>query len=106
MIEKKLILCGILAIAIGIATVIPMQYLMFAQAQANAQTAEAQAKANATANVQASVQPMFSDINVTYAYCNPDKTTSNDTGTLYGSSVEAVVNFTLAPDALKNADAQ
>src|SRR5208283_2311813 len=97
MIEKKLILCGILAIAIGIATVIPMQYLMLAQAQA---------KANATANVQASVQPMFSDINVTYAYCNPDKTTSNDTGTLYGSSVEAVVNFTLAPDALKNADAQ
>ncbi len=106
MVEKKVILCAILAIALGIATIVPLEYMMTAQAQANAQTAEAQAKANATADVQASVQPMFSDVNVTYAYCNPDKTTSNDTGTFYGSSVEAVVNFTLAPDALKNADAQ
>ena len=106
MVEKKVILCAILAIAIGIATVIPMEYLMAAQAQTNTQTAQAQEKANAASDVQASVQPMFSDINITYAYCNPDKTSSNDTMTLYGSSIEAVVNFTLAPDALKNADAQ
>ena len=33
MIEKKLILCGILAIAIGIATIVPLEYMMAAQAQ-------------------------------------------------------------------------
>lgn len=103
MIEKKLILCGILAIAIGIATIVPMEYMMVAQAQENSQ---AQEKANTTADIQASVQPLFSDVNITYAYCNPNKSSSNDTMTLYGSTIEAVVNFTLAPDALKNADAQ
>jgi len=106
MVEKKVILCAILAITIGIGTIVPMEYLMSAQAQSNAQTAQAQEKANAAADVQALVQPMFSDINITYAYSNLDKTSSNDTMTLYGSSIEAVVNFTLAPDALKNADAQ
>jgi hypothetical protein len=106
MVEKKVILCAILAITIGIGTIVPMEYLMSAQAQANAQTAQAQEKANAAADVQALVQPMFSDINITYAYSNLDKTSSNDSMTLYGSSIEAVVNFTLAPDALKNADAQ
>ena len=106
MVEKKIILCAILAIAIGIATVIPMEYMVTAQTQENAQTTQAQEKANATSDVQASVQPLFSDVNVTYAYCTPDKTSSNDTMTLYGSTIEAVVNFTLAPDALKNADAQ
>ena len=106
MIEKKLILCGILAIAIGVAAVVPMEYMMAAQAQENVQTAQTQAKANAASDVQASVQPLFSDVNITYAYCNPNKISSNDTMTLYGSTIEAVVNFTLAPDALKNADAQ
>ena len=41
MIEKKIILCSILAIAIGIATVIPMEYLMAAQTKANADLANA-----------------------------------------------------------------
>ena len=36
MVQKKVILCAILAIAIGIATVIPMEYLMAAQTKANA----------------------------------------------------------------------
>ncbi len=36
MIEKKLILCGILAIAIGIATIVPLEYMMAAQTQVNA----------------------------------------------------------------------
>jgi hypothetical protein len=106
MIEKKLILCGILAIAIGIASIVPMEYMMAAQAQENSQALQAQEKANTTADIQASVQPLFSDVNITYAYCNPNKSSSNDTMTLYGSTIEAVVNFTLAPDALKNADAQ
>ena len=100
MVEKKVILCAILAIALGIATIVPVEYLMTAQAQANAQTADAQAKANATADVQASVQPMISDVNVTSAYCNPDKTISNDTGTFYGAEIEADVNFTLNPNVL------
>jgi hypothetical protein len=106
MIEKKLILCAILAITIGIAAIVPMEYLVTAQAQAEAEIAQAQEEAKAVDYVQASVQPMFSDINVTYAYCNPNKTSLNDTITLNGASIEAVVNFTLAPDALKNADAQ
>ena len=61
---------------------------MAAQAQTNTQIAQAQEKANAVVDVQESVQPMFSDVNVTYAYCNPDKTSSNDTMSLYGSSIE------------------
>ena len=106
MIEKKLILCAILAITIGIAVIIPMENLMAAQAQAEAEVAQAKEQANAIDYVQASVQPMFSNINVTYAYCNLTKTSLNETMTLYGTSIEAVVNFTLPPDALKNADAQ
>lgn len=106
MIEKKLILFAILAITIGILAIVPMENLMTAQAQAEAEIAQAKEQANAVDYVQASVQPMFSNINVTYAYCNPDKTSLNDTMTLYGASIEAVVNFTLAPDALRNADAQ
>lgn len=48
MIEKKLIVCAIVAITIGIATIIPLEYLMVA----NAQAADAQALA-AVANAQA-----------------------------------------------------
>ena len=44
MIEKKLILCAILAIAIGIATVVPMEYLMAAQAQESTQTTKRPSK--------------------------------------------------------------
>ena len=106
LIEIKLILCAILAITIGIATIVPMEYLMTVQAQAEAEIAQAQEKANAVACVQASVQPMFNDLNVTYAYSNPDRISLNDTMTLHGATIEAVVNFTLATDALKNADAQ
>jgi hypothetical protein len=105
MVEKKVILCAILAIALGIATIVPLEYMMAAQAQANSQTAEAQTKANAVANVQATIEPL-SNINVTYAYCNPNNMSSNDIVTLYGAELAAVVNFTLTPGALGNADAQ
>lgn len=101
-IEKKLILCSILAITIGIATIVPLEYMMLAQAQENAQI-----NIDAQANTELpKVEPMFNDVNITYAYCNPNKIVGNDTTTLYGASIEAVVNFTLKPDALKNADAQ
>ena len=106
LIEIKLILCVILAITIRIATIVPMEYLMTVQAQAEAEIAQAQEKANAVACVQASVQPMFNDLNVKYAYSNPDRISLNDTMALHGATIEAVVNFTLATDALKNADAQ
>jgi hypothetical protein len=102
MIEKKLILCGILAIAIGIATIVPLEYMMAAQAQENS-------NANSTAQINAEipkVEPMFSDVNITYAYCDANKIVGNDTSTLYGAGIEAVVNFTLNPDALNGADAQ
>ena len=104
--EKKLVVCAILAITIGIATIIPMQYLMTTQAQAEAEIAKAQEKANAFANIQESVQPMFSDLNITYANCNTVRTISNNSMVLYGATIEATVNFTLAQDALKDADAQ
>jgi hypothetical protein len=97
MIEKKLILCGILAIAIGIATIMPLEYMMAVQAQESTQQAPSELP---------KVEPMFNDVNITYAYCDPNKILGNDTTLLYGASIEAVVNFTLKSDALKNADAQ
>jgi hypothetical protein len=96
MVEKKVILFSILAIAIGIATVIPMEFLMAAQAQENVQQASARLP---------TVEPLF-NVNVTYAYCNPNKISQNDTMTLNGSDIEAIVNFTLNPTAIPNADAQ
>lgn len=101
MIEKKLILCAILAITIGIAAIVPTEYLMAAQAQESTQ----QPNAPAT-NIQVpNVEPML-DVNITYAYCNYDITFSNDTMALYGAEIEIVVNFTLNPNALAGADAQ
>jgi hypothetical protein len=97
MIEKKPILCGILAIALGIATIIPLEYMMAAQAQENTPPSTIEVP---------QVEPLFSGVNITYAYCNPNSNIQNDTVTLYGSSIEAVVNFTVSSDALKNADAQ
>ena len=108
MIEKKLILCSILAISIGIATIIPLQYLMTAEAQTNADTiAEAQdAIAEAQAITEATkVEPWY-NVDVTYAYCNPNEAGANDTATWSGVSIKIVANFTLIPEALKNAEAQ
>lgn len=92
MIEKKLILCGILAIAIGIATIVPLEYFMAAQTQANAQT---------------TFTPWF-NVNVPYAYVNLDQSGGNSTMTREGAMIQAIANFTLTPAAinLKNADAR
>jgi hypothetical protein len=103
MIERKLILCAILAITIGIATIVPLEYMMSAQAQENTQQENATQQSNTEIP---NVQPLFSDVNVTYAYCNPNATSTNDTMTLYGASIAVIANFTLNPDALKNADVQ
>jgi hypothetical protein len=89
-IEKKLIACSILAIAIGIATIIPLQYLMNAQAAA----------------ALPNVEPYF-NVNVDYAYCNPYQSGGNGTASWDGAMIQAVANFSLTADATEpDADAQ
>jgi hypothetical protein len=83
-IEKKLIACSILAISIGIATIIPLQYLM------NAQTATAMPK----------VEPWF-NANIDYAECNP-YIVGNGTATWDGATIQAVTNFTLTTSAMES----
>jgi len=98
MVEKKLIASSILAIAIGIAAIVPLEYMMAVQAQENAQQAN---------TALPKVEPLLNSVNViTYAYCNPNKITGNDTTTLYGANIQVVANFTLNVDALDDADAQ
>ncbi|MGD0451353.1 MAG: hypothetical protein ABSA79_09920 [Candidatus Bathyarchaeia archaeon] len=93
MTEKKLILCAILAITIGIATIMPIEYMMMAQAQ---QT-----------NTQLpNVEPLSNGVNITYAYINPNKVSANDTMTLYGSDIQIVANFTLNPTDFSAVDAK
>src|SRR5208283_4384016 len=107
MVEKKVILCAVLAIVIGIATIIPMEYLMSAQAQEAAQTGQAQAKALAQATAQVTYDPWF-QINVPYIYVNLDQSGGNTTATWDGVLIQGVANFTFAPDALalNNTDAR
>jgi hypothetical protein len=90
-IEKKLILCSILAISIGIAAIIPLEYLM------NAETAAA------TPNVE----PWF-NVNVPYAYINLDKSGANDTSSWNGVNIQGTANFTVTPvgSDLQGADAK
>jgi hypothetical protein len=88
-IEKKLILCSMLAIAIGIATIIPLEYVMSAEAQA----------------AVPDVEPWF-NVNISYAYADTHQSGGNDTTTWDGARIGAVANFTLTSDALKDADAQ
>ncbi len=85
MVEKKVILCAVLAIAIGIATVIPMEYLMAPQAQANAQ--------------QTYGNPWF-NVNVPYAYyiANETKTSASIS---YGEGYYIALQITTNPDAIK-----
>ena len=107
MIEKKLILCGILAITIGIAIIVPMEYLMAAQAHENNHTVQAQANAEIQANVQATYAPWF-NVNVPYIYVNLDQSGGNDTMTWDGVMIQGVLNFTFTPEALalNNTDAR
>ena len=90
-VEKKLIAWSILAIVIGVATIVPLEYLMTGQAEANAQT----------------ITPWF-DVSIPYAYVNLYDSGGNDTMTWEGAIFQAIANFTLTSDALnlKNADAQ
>ena len=89
-IEKKLIAWSILALVIGVAAILPLQYLMTGQAEAKAQ-----------------ITPWF-DFGIPYAYVNLQVSGGNDTMTWDGAMFQAIANFTLTSDAinLKNADAQ
>jgi hypothetical protein len=89
-IEKKLILCSILAVAIGIATIVPLQYLMNAE----------------TASAMPNVEPWF-NVDVPYAYCNPYQNGGNGTATWDGATIQAVANFSLTTGAMEaDVDAQ
>ncbi len=90
MTNKKVILFAILAIAIGAATIIPLEYLMTGQATANAQ-----------------ITP-WHDVTISYAYVNLHDSGGNNTMKWDGANIQAIANFTLTPDAitLKSADAQ
>ena len=101
MIEKKLILCSILAITIGIAAIAPIEYFMVADAKA----ADAQVAAAANAQAVIEAKPWFS-VDVPYAYCNPNFSGRNSTTSLYGASIELVANFSWTSDFLKDADAR
>jgi hypothetical protein len=107
MIEKKLILCGIFAIAIAIAAIVPLEYMMAAEAQENAQPiTQTTTQPSTEANIQTAFTPWF-NVNVSYAYVTLDKSGGNDTMTWKGAVIQAIANFTLTSDALdfKNADA-
>ena len=90
-IEKKLILCSILAIAIGVATIIPLEFLMNAETVAAAPSAE----------------PWF-NVNVPYTYVNLDQSGANDTSSWNGVNIQGIANFTLTPAGtdLQGADAK
>lgn len=100
MTEKKLILFAVVAVAIGIAAIVPLEFMLAAEAQFNAQ--ENIAKENAAIT---NIQPWF-NVGVTYAHCNPEVNGGNSTISLYGARIEALANFTLMPSALVTADAQ
>ena len=87
MVEKKVILCAVLAIAIGIATVIPMEYLMAAQAQANA---------HQTYGTYGN--PWF-NVNVPYAYYIANETNTG-ASISYGEGYYIALNITTNPDAI------
>ncbi len=89
--EKKLIACSILAIAIGIATIMPLEFLM------NAETVAA----------APNVEPWF-NVNVPYTYINLDKSGANDTASWNGVNIQGIANFTLTPAGsdLQGADAK
>jgi hypothetical protein len=89
--EKKLIFFSILAVAIGVATIMPLEYLMSGESQ--------------TVAALTDIKPWF-NIDVPYAYCNPYVSGGNNTSSWTGASIEIVANFTLTTDALESADAQ
>lgn len=94
--DKKLILFSTLAIAIGVATIVPLGYLMGAEVQFNKEEGS---------SVLPAVESWFK-VDIPYAYCNPYKSIGNSSVNLDGAVIQILANFTVTPDALKDADAQ
>jgi hypothetical protein len=87
MVEKKVILCAILAIALGIATIVPLEYLMAAQAQEN------------------NPNP-WSNLAIPYAYWNFNSSNSNFTTLSLDQDRNILTNITLHQNALGDNDAR
>jgi len=94
-IDKKLILCSILAIAIGIAVIAPLGYLMGAESQ-NYEKRNEEILA---------IKPWFK-VSIPYASCDPYKSAGNFSTIMDGAMIQIVANFTVTSDALKDTDAQ
>ena len=109
----NLLLAGTLALIVLVPSLVTVEYYLN-----NSQTSQAekpivltatQAQQNTqlssqTNNESPTVKPLFL-VNVTYAVCSTNESTGSDfTPMLYGSTIEADVNFTVVPAALKNAD--
>lgn len=87
MVEKKVILCAILAIALGIATIVPLEYLMAAQAQ------------------EENPNP-WSNLAIPYAYWNINSSISTSTKTFLGENPNIITNIMIAQNTLKDAGAR
>ena len=83
-IEKKLILCGILAIAIGIAAIVPVEHLMAPQTQVSALT---------------NFDKSWFNVSVPYAYWTANFA-PNQEGISYGEGYYLALNITTNPDAI------
>lgn len=92
--EKKLALCIILVIAFGAATIVPLQYLIAAQAKA-------------TTNIQTlATNPLF-DVNATYINIRTNYTGGSPTSPIYGAAITGLLNMTLLnSNPLQNYDAK
>jgi hypothetical protein len=84
-IEKKLIACSILAIAIGIGTVVPLAFLM----------------TPTSASAQITDDPWF-NLNINYATCEAKTVFSNNTSAMY----TYVSNYTTNPNAVDQTGAR
>lgn len=78
-IEKKLVACSILALLIGVSSVVPLLFLMSAKAET-------------------APKPWF-NLNVPYAYVKANFTENLDGGDVYNYYRALVLNFTLNPEA-------
>jgi len=80
---KRVIGLIILAIAITITVILPLQYIMTGE----------------NGGAKAQIAPWFK-VNVPYAYVNLNQAGANNTMSWDGAQIQAIANFTLTPEAL------
>jgi hypothetical protein len=88
MIEKKLVLCAILAITMGIATIVPLEYFMSAQAQTQT-------------NSQIAYDKPWFNVNIPYAYYTGNATNNQNGVISNGEGYYIALNITTNPEAMK-----